>query len=92
MSALSHTHDEVESTLLRTLELVRKEFLETPVSRLTPPETARLFALDAEVCALMLERLLERHVLLRTQYQPLSPAQAKPPKGRKAVETNNFML
>jgi len=74
MLALSRNHDEVESTLLRTLELVRKEFLETPGQGLAPPETARRVALDAEVCVLTLERLIEGRFLMRTHHAFLARA------------------
>ena len=74
LHATRNEHDEIESTLIRALDLVRSQFLEMPGLPPTEPQTAKLFAMDAEVCALVLERLIETRFLVRTRDARLAPA------------------
>lgn len=57
---------ETETTTLM-LHRIRGEFLEMPGLRLTLEQAARLWHVDAAVCAAVLGRLVGDHFLMRTR-------------------------
>jgi beta-phosphoglucomutase-like phosphatase (HAD superfamily) len=50
----------------RLVQRIREEFEEAPGLQITVDEGARFWALDAEICAYVLERLYERGFLVRS--------------------------
>ena len=57
-----------EPTTRELLRRVRGEFVEMPGLRLNLPQAQRLWGLDAVRCEAVLEALVERGVLARTQW------------------------
>jgi hypothetical protein len=48
------------------LRLIRSEFCEAPGLRVSGPQAARLWGLDADTCTALLEALVQTHFLRRT--------------------------